>query len=74
MKQLDNLYKIRTCKGLTRQSLAKISGVNQTTIQRLENGVINADNVKLSTLIKLAKALNIKVIDLVDKPLKKFVA
>lgn len=74
MKKLENLERIRKVKGLTRPQLAKISGVNKTTIQFLESGINDVNNVKLDTLVKLSKALGCKVIDLVDKDLKNIIA
>lgn len=73
MERLDNLKTIRRKKGLTRIQLAKLSGTNPTTIQRLETGMYNVDMVKLGTLIALAKALRCKVVDIVDKDLKRII-
>lgn len=73
MTKLDNLRALREIKDLTREELAKKSGVNKFTIQALEDGRTNTNEVKLSTLVKLAKALNCKVVDLVDKDLKKYI-
>ena len=67
MEKLQKLRDIRTQRNLTRAELSKISGVNQTTIQRLEEGFYNVNCVKLNTLINLAKALHCKVIDFIDK-------
>ena len=72
--KLENLEKIRTSLGLSRKELEDISGVNQFTIQALETGINDAFNVKLSTLVALAKALEVKVIDLLPKELQKIIA
>lgn len=74
MEKLQKLRDIRTQRNLTRVELSKISGVNQTTIQRLEEGFYNVNCVKLNTLINLAKALHCKVIDFIDKDLQRYIA
>ena len=71
--KLSNLKEIREKKGFSRRELSVLSGVNQNTINFLENGWNNTDNVRLSTLIKLAKALHCKVVDLVDKDLQRYI-
>lgn len=70
--RLTNLKFIRKDKGLTRAELARMSGVNETTIKFLEDGINNADNVKLSTLVALAKALKVKARKLVDNETAKY--
>ena len=72
MSKLENLESIRKSKNLSRRELALLSGVKCETITALELGKNNADNVKLSTIIKLAKALKVKVVDLVDNDLKRY--
>lgn len=73
MERLHNLERIRKEKGLTRRELELLSGVKQITIHHLENGTTNVNNVKLSTLIALAKALHCKVVDLLDGELKRII-
>lgn len=70
--RLTNLKFIRKDKGLTRAELSRMSGVNETTIKFLEDGINNADNVKLSTLVALAKALKVKARKLVDNETAKY--
>ena len=60
-KPMLELKLVRKNKNLTRIDLSKLSGVPKVTIQKLEDGVVNTDNVKLSTLVKLASALKVKV-------------
>lgn len=72
--KLENLEIIRKRKGLSRRELADLSNVNQGTITALEYGSNDAFNVKLSTLIALASALEVKVIDLVPNKLKDLIA
>lgn len=57
------LEEIRKAKGLSRRELAEKSGVKEMTIVFLENGKNDPNNAKLSTLVKLAKALKCKVRD-----------
>ena len=73
MEKLNNLQRIRKEKDLSRKELSRLSGVNETTIQRLEKGLYNVNMVKLGTLIALAKALHCKVVDLLDTNLKRII-
>ena len=73
MESLGNLEIIRKKRGLTRRELALLSGVKEITIHHLEKGATDVNNVKLSTLVKLAKALHCKVIDLLDNELKRII-
>lgn len=60
---LKNLVKIRKKKKLTQRQLAEKSGVSYNTIIKMERGGI--ENPKIETAIKLAKALKVKVDDLI---------
>lgn len=73
MEKLYELERIRKEKGLTMADLSKLSGVQAITIHSLEQGKTNVNNVKLSTLIALAKALHVKVVDLLGNDLKKII-
>lgn len=73
MENLHNLERIRKEQKLSRRELALLSGVKEVSIQYLEKGFVNVNNVKLSTLIKLAKALHCKVVDLLDNDLKRYI-
>ncbi len=53
---------LRKNKGLTQAELAEISGVSRITINRLETGVLQ--ETTSGTLIKLAKALDAKLDDI----------
>lgn len=59
-----NLKEIRKNKGLSRRELAEESGVHEETIRALETGKNDPQDAKLSTLIKLARALKCRVRDL----------
>lgn len=71
MEKLNDLRNIREARRLTRDELAKYSGVSKNEIKALELGYHNVDNVKLSTLISLANVLKCKVIDLLPKEIRK---
>jgi transcriptional regulator with XRE-family HTH domain len=66
--KLENLKAIRKQKKLTRKELGELSGLNPSVINALENGYV--DDIKLSTLIKLAAALKTKVRYLLPNDLK----
>lgn len=53
----------RERRHLTRKELSDKSGVHEQTIEKLESGENNPYQAKISTLIKLATALNCKVKD-----------
>jgi len=57
------LKALREAKGLTKYRLAKISGVSETYIYRIERGLI--ENPRRDTLQKLAQGLNIAVAQLI---------
>lgn len=57
------LEELRKTRKLSRRELAEKSGVNENTIAALESGKNDPSEAKLSTLIKLAKALNCRVRD-----------
>lgn len=73
MEKLHNLERIRREQGYSRRELELLSGVKAISIQYLEQGITDVNNVKLSTLIKLAKALHCKVVDLLDNELKRII-
>jgi len=60
---LKNLAKIRKEKGLTQEGLARKAGISFHTLVKIENGGIK--NPRIETVIKLAKALNVKLDNLV---------
>ncbi|MBR1984574.1 MAG: helix-turn-helix transcriptional regulator [Clostridia bacterium] len=57
------LKEIRKQKHLSRRELAEKSGVNEQTIRFLEEEINDPTNAKLSTLVKLARALKCRVKD-----------
>ena len=59
---LKNLVKLRKQKGWSQEKLAVESGVSYNTIIKIENDRI--EDPRISTAIKFAKALNVKIDDL----------
>ena len=60
---MTKLVALRARHGLSQRGLAKKSKVTYVTIARIETGVYDP---RLSTLRQLAKALKVKVGDLLD--------
>ena len=60
---MKKLVALREKRGLSQRALAKLSKVTHVTIARIETGVYDP---RLSTLRRLAKALKVKVADLLD--------
>lgn len=58
------LTDLREKRGLSQRALAKLSKVTNVTIARIERGHYDP---RLSTLRQLAKALKVKVADLIDE-------
>ena len=56
---LKNLAKLRKEKGLTQESLARKAGISFHTLVKIENGGIK--NPRIETVIKLARALGVKI-------------
>lgn len=56
---LKNLAKIRKEKGLTQEALARKADISFHTLIKIESGRIK--NPRIETVIKLAKALEVKV-------------
>lgn len=64
MKMAENVKKLRKERGLTLRDLANKSGLAFGAIGNIERGVIKDPH--LSTVIKLAKAFNISVNELIS--------
>ena len=56
---------IRTSRGLTQKELAKKSGVNFRMIQHYEQGDKDLNRAAVETVIKLARALDCNITDLI---------
>lgn len=65
MSIASNLKKIRAEKGHSLEKVARLADLSLNTIVKIENGV--NQNPTIDTLPKIAKALEIKVDDLIQK-------
>jgi len=61
---LDNIKKIRNKKGWSQERLAREADVSYQTLIKIEQNRVK--NPKLQTLLKIAKALNVTLDELVD--------
>jgi transcriptional regulator with XRE-family HTH domain len=61
---LRELRRVRRSKGLSQRALAKAAGVSPSTVYELESGRRIANP---STLAKLAKALEVEIVDLLEE-------
>ena len=59
----EHLQKIRLSKGLSLRALATRCDLDDSKISKIENGKLN---IQLSTIIELAKGLDINPKDLLD--------
>lgn len=59
------LKEVRTVAGLSQSQLSELSGVNYRTLQKYEIGAKDINGAKLATLLKLCKALNCGLSDIV---------
>ena len=63
MDKRINLRVLRAERDMKQYRLSELSGVAQSTISKFERG---GENIKLSTLIKICKALDVSLSELVD--------
>ena len=56
-------WQARTEKGLTLMQLSAMTGISKTTLNTIENGITSPT---LDQLDAIARALNVKIIDLFD--------
>lgn len=61
----DNVRKIRQEKHLSMERLSKITGLSRYTIDKIEHSRIN--DFRLSTLQKIANALEVDIIEIIHK-------
>jgi len=59
----DNLRKLRGKKGYSLEKIARLTDLSLDTIVKVENGV--NQNLTIETLIKISKALEVGVDDLI---------
>ena len=60
------LKEYRLSKKLSRKQLSELSGVNPRQIQRVEDGTSKIENITLINAARLARALEIKIEDLLQ--------
>lgn len=60
---IKNLKKYRTKKGWSQERLAREAGISYNTLIKIERGGIK--NPKIETIIKLSRALDVSLDDLV---------
>lgn len=63
---MNKLQERRTSTGFTRQQLSELSGVNVRMIERYEQGERDLNGAKLKTLLKLCKALECNLENIID--------
>lgn len=61
----DNLQQRRQAARLSQSQLAKLAGVGVRVYQNYEQGVRDISKAQLSTLLRICKALNCKLSDIV---------
>lgn len=61
-----NLYRLRKACGYTQKQLADISGIDQTTISRMESGVRDINKTEVYTVYLMAQALGCPIEDLLE--------
>ena len=62
-----SIERIRKHKGISQRELARLSGLTNSTISRIE---LNQISPTLATISKIEKALNFKIIYLFDELMK----
>lgn len=60
-----NLRRLRVGHGLSQEALAVDAGIDRSYVGRLERGI---ENPTVETLDKLAKALSVPVVQLLERP------
>ena len=65
---MEQLRKLRLNRGLSLRTLGVMAGIHAVSLVRLEGGKFDP---RLSTLRKLAQALEVSVCDLIDQPQTK---
>ena len=63
----SNLKKIRMLRKLTQDELAELSGVNIKSLSAYEQQPEKLSNANVTTVYRLAQALNCDIMDIVNK-------
>jgi transcriptional regulator with XRE-family HTH domain len=66
MEFKEKIKELRKQNGLSQGDLAKITGVQQTSISNIENGITGKEIIKVGIAQKIAKALNISFNELFE--------
>lgn len=61
------LKELRIKKGYTQKGLAEATGLSDVKISYIEHGKIKPENIRLSTALKLAKALRCRPDELLEE-------
>lgn len=62
----SKLKKVRILRKLTQEELADLSGVNLKSLSSYEQNIEKFSNASVSTVIKLANALNCDITDIIN--------
>lgn len=62
-----SLKQKRLCADLTQKELSALSGIGDIKISNIETGKIKPENIRLSTALKLAKALRCRPDELLEE-------
>lgn len=65
----ENIKKMRKKKGLTQEKLARLADISNNTLVKIEMGM--AKESTITTIIKIADALNVSLDELVGRRIKK---
>jgi transcriptional regulator with XRE-family HTH domain len=65
MRIANNLKKIRAEKGYSLEKVARLADLSLSTVVKIEDGT--NQNPTIDTLFKIAKALEVKVDDLIQR-------
>lgn len=63
---MNKLKEMRLQRGFTQSKLAEQTGINVRLIQHYEQGTKNFDHARLDTIMKLCKALDCKISDILE--------
>ena len=60
-------WQARIKKGMTLKQLEAVTGIGKTTLNNIENGLVSPTLIQLETI---ARALDVKMVDLFDSDMK----
>lgn len=65
---MSKLQETRKAAGISQGQLAEAIGMSLSAVTKLEQGQRNINKAELSTLLKLCRALNCRLSDILDDP------